>query len=306
VGRTLRINADAADAAPVFRALASKPRLRILDLLSDHVYNISEIADALEMPLSTVNLHLSALEETGLVSTEWQPAQRGRQKICARAYDSVVVELPRGKIQTEHTVEFSMPVGAYVDCEASPTCGLINEAEIIGLLDDPASFYEPDRIRAQLVWFHFGYVEYRFPNRLLPGHTLKNLQLSLEVCSEAPLHHEDWPSDITVWINGVELGFWTSPRDFGGQRGLLTPEWWESWNSQYGLLKIWRVSEQGSFVDDVRISDVRLGDLNLLEQPTISVRIGVKQNAERVGGINIFGSQFGNYAQDIVLRLRQR
>lgn len=303
--RTLQINADAVNTTQVLRALASKPRQRILELLSDNIYNIREIADALDMPQSTANLHVTALEEAGLVKTEWMPAQRGRQKMCARAYDSIIVQLPRGKSRAEHLLEYSMPVGAFVDCTVTPTCGLISAEQIIGLLDDPASFYEPNRVNAQLLWFHFGYVEYRFPNRLLPNKTIESLQLSMEVCSEAPLHHEDWPSDITIWINDVEIGDWTSPRDFGGRRGVLTPEWWESWNSQYGLLKIWQVNGEGSFVDDQRISDVRLQDLNFADSDTISVRIGVKPDAERVGGINIFGSRFGNYPQDIVLRLRQ-
>ncbi len=303
--RTLQINADTVHTTQVLRALASKPRLRILELLSDHIYNIREIADALDMPQSTANLHVTALEEAGLVKTEWMPAQRGRQKMCARVYDSIVVKLPHGKARAEHLLEYSMPVGAFVDCKVTPTCGLVSASQIIGLLDDPASFYEPDRINAQLLWFHFGYVEYRFPNRLLPNKTLESLQLSMEVCSEAPLHHEDWPSDITIWINNVEIGDWTSPRDFGGRRGVLTPEWWESWNSQYGLLKIWQVNDEGSFIDDQRISDVCLQDLHFFDSDTISLKIGVKPDAERVGGINIFGSRFGNYPQDIVLRLRQ-
>jgi predicted transcriptional regulator len=36
----------------------------------------------------------------------------------------------------------------------------------------------------------------------------------------------------------------------------------------------------------------------------IPVRIGIKDGASNVGGINLFGSQFGNYPQDIVLRQR--
>lgn len=70
---------------------------------------------------------------------------------------------------------------------------------------------------------------YRCPNRLPPGAQVDSLSLSLEICSEAPMHHLDWPSDITLGINGVELGTWTSPSDFGGVRGRLTPLWqWES------------------------------------------------------------------------------
>ena len=79
-----------------------------------------------------------------------------------------------------------------------------------------------------LLWFHHGYVEYRFPNRLAAGAEVESLELSCELCSEAPLHHDNWPSDITVWLNGLELGSWTASADFGGQRGALTPSWWEA------------------------------------------------------------------------------
>jgi predicted transcriptional regulator len=36
---------------------------------------------------------------------------------------------------------------------------------------------------------------------------------------------------------------------------------------------------------------------------SITVRIGVKEDAEHVGGINIFGRGFGNYDQDLMMRL---
>jgi predicted transcriptional regulator len=268
--------------------------------------NVSEIAEALDVPLSTANLHIKGLEDAGLLLTELKPASRGLQKVCARAYETVVIQLPRSRSLDQNTAEFSMPVGAYVDCSVTPTCGLASETGIIGLFDDPASFYEADRVNAQLLWFHYGYVEYRFPNRL-PSHTrLDSVNLSLELCSEAPLHDANWPSDITVWINNVEVGTWTCPADFGGQRGVLTPKWWESWNSQYGLIKLWQVSNEGSYVDGLKLSSTTLPELQILKHDYIAVRIGVKPDANHVGGINIFGSRFGNYPQDILLSFRYR
>lgn len=304
-GRTLRMPADTPEAKQTLKALASEPRLRILELVSHQLHNVSEIAEALEVPISTATRDINILEEAGLLRSELKPASRGLQKMCMRVYDTILIELPaRDGSSEEQEIELSMPIGAYADCEIVPTCGLTSESGIIGLFDDPASFYEPDRVRAQLIWFHQGYVQYRFPNRLPAQVAVDNLRLSLELCSEAPLHHDDWPSDITVWINNVEIGTWTSPADFGGQRGTLTPDWWESRNSQYGLLKVWQVNGEGSFVDGLKVSSVRLEDLKLTEGETISVKIGIKEDVEHVGGINIFGSQFGNYPQDIVLSMR--
>lgn len=305
--RSLRIAADTPQAKKVLKALASEPRLRMLELLSDRLYNVSEIAEALEIPLSTANRDIAILEEAGLLHTELTPASRGLQKMCNRIFDVILIELPSTHTPSARAaVEVSMPVGAYVDFQVTPTCGLASETGIIGLFDDPASFYEPERIKAQLLWFHHGYVEYRFPNRLPPKTDPLTLRLSLEVCSEAPTHHEDWPSDITLWINDVEVGTWTSPADFGGKRGLLTPEWWGTRNTQYGLLKIWQVNGEGSFVDGMKVSEVRLSALKIIEQSFISVRIGVKAEANHVGGVNIFGRDFGNYPQDIVLSMSHR
>lgn len=303
-GPILQINAQDGNAKTVLKALASEPRLQVLDLLKDRVLNVSEIAEALDMPLSTANLHIKGLEEAGLLKTELQPGTRGLQKTCAHVYHTIVVQLPRADSEQEQAVELTMPVGAYVDCDVTPTCGIAGETGIIGLFDDPASFYEPERVQAQLIWFHHGYVEYRFPNRLPPKVTIDSLQISMEICSEAPLHHDNWPSDITMWINGVEIGTWTSPRDFGGQRGALTPDWWEEWNSQYGLLKVWQINGRSSFVDGLKLSDVSLADLKITERDFISMRIGVKPDAEHVGGLNLFGRRFGNYPQDIVMRIR--
>jgi predicted transcriptional regulator len=145
-------------------------------------------------------------------------------------------------------------------------------------------------------------VEYRFPNRLPPNVLLNDIEVSFEACSEAPLHHADWPSDITVWIANVELGTWTCPADFGGERGSLTPEWWDTQNSQYGLLKVWKVTNNGTFVDGLQVSKVTLHNLSLKPGDPIPVRMGIKETAPNIGGMNLFGSKFGNYPQDIILR----
>jgi len=290
----------------VFKALDSINRIRILRYLSDKMASVSEIASVLEIPFSTAALHIETLVEAGLIRTEFEPASRGLQKVCVRMYDKIVVDLPVVEKPAEQAVEQSMPIGAYVDCQVTPTCGLLSESGIIGLLDDSASFYEPERLNAHLLWFHQGYVEYRFPNRVPAATHPDSLHLSMEICSEAPLYNLDWPSDITLWINEVEIGTWTSPADFGGERGRLTPEWWTERNTQYGLLKFWHVNESGSQVDGMAISNVKIADLKLNQARFISVRIGVKPDAEHVGGLNLFGSRFGNYPQDIVLRIGYR
>ena len=96
--RTLLLQMDKAQSErsiEVAKALGSAQRVRILDFLQNRVANISEIAEALEMPLSTANLHLNVLEEAGLIRSEIIAASRGVQKICARAYDVIIIQFPR-------------------------------------------------------------------------------------------------------------------------------------------------------------------------------------------------------------------
>lgn len=286
----------------VTKALGSGTRLQILRFLGTHTCTVLEIAEVLGLPQSTATLHINILEKAGLITTDLQSAKRGVQKVCARAFDRIVIQLPSDLDPQETVIRYAMPIGAFSEADLAPTCGLLSETGIIGQLDDPASFYEPDRMKAQLLWFRHGYVEYRFPHRQPQYHRLDALELSFEVCSEAPLHHENWPSDISIWINGVEIGVWTCPADFGGERGLLTPTWWDTNNTQYGLLKLWKVNHHGCYVDGVKVSQVTLTDLQIGSGGTISVKIGVRPEARHVGGINLFGSQFGNYPQDILLK----
>ena len=293
-------------AAEIFRALASDTRVAILRYLGDRVVAVNEIAKDMALPSSTATMHIAVLERAGLLHTELRPASRGLQKVCARTYDELIFDLPRGVHRSQDAVDIEMPIGGFSEFDVEPTCGLVSSTGLIGFLDDPAAFYEPARLEAQLLWFRAGFVEYRFPNRVPPGARVDSLQLTAEVCSEAPLHDLDWPSDIAVWINGVLLGEWTCPSDFGGQRGRLTPSWWEAKDSQFGVMKRWLVTARGTTIDGMRLSGVDLDALHLTPGDPIAVRIGVRPDAENVGGINLFGRGFGNYPQDLGLRLEYR
>lgn len=300
----VQITKDKENAFTILKSLTSKIRLNILDLLKDKKFNVSDIAKKLGIPQSTVSTNLKFLEEAGLVKVEIAPGKKGVQKLCSPCYEEIVFQLPsmeRGP--QENTIEVEMPVGLYTDFKVGPPCGLCSKDKIIGFLDVSASFHEPARSTASLIWFERGFVEYKFPNNLPVNKELKKIEVSMELSSEVVGTNKDWPSDITVWINGVETGNWTSPGDFGDKRGKLTPEWWKLAGSQYGLLKRWSVSKEGTFVDGVKISEVKIVDLGIKNHTSIKAKIGIKEDAENIGGVNIFGSSFGNYAQDIVMRL---
>lgn len=295
---------DAEESFDVLDALASKTRLQILKLLSDRKMNVNEIAETLQLPQSTVSTNISVLERAGLLTVESVAGKKGAQKLCAVPYDEVVVYLPSIKKEVaQNIIEVAMPVGLYTDFEVNPPCGLCSTEGIIGLLDVPETFLNPKRAVASLVWFARGYIEYKFPNNLPANADLQWLELSLELSSEAIVKSSNWPSDITLWLNGVEVGTWISPGDFADVRGKFTPNWWKSAGSQYGLLKNWRVTPDGTFLDGTPLSNVTLTNLNLRAHTSVKVRIGIKEGATNIGGVNIFGHGFGNYAQDIVMRM---
>lgn len=300
---------DPEDGMKVLRGLASPVRIRILKLLHEcGRLNVNDISRRLELPQSTVATNIQVLEKTGLVATETINARKGQQKICSARYDEILVRFDsQAGRRDDNLVEVSMPLGLFTSAEVSAPCGLCSTAGILGLLDVPDSFLDPSRVQAALVWFGRGYVEYKFPNnaRLLKA-GVESVEFSMELSSEVPGTNLDWPSDITLWVNDVRAGTWTSPGDYGDKRGVYTPTWWKLKGSQYGKLKTWRIGEAGTFVDGVRISDVTIEDLDLAQHHSIRMRIGIDRRALHPGGVNIFGRGFGNYDQDIVMRLYLR
>lgn len=286
----------------VTHALSTRSRVDILRLLISQNLNIVEIAEALKLPVSTVASNIKVLEAARLINTELLPASRGAMKVCSRNYDDIHIALnlekaiPKGDIQV---YEVDMPIGHYSDCEVSPTCGMANGEGMIIREDEPASFYHPKHVGAQIMWFRKGYVEYLMPLEIPAEAVIESLELSMEMCSEAPNYDHNWPSDISVWINGVEIGMWTCPGDFGDRRGKLNPAWWFEWSTQYGLLKTWRVDKNKTTLDMEKISAVDLAQLNLQNSHKLRVRIGIKPDAIHQGGVNLFGRQFGDYDQNI-------
>jgi len=303
--KTIDLKIDSRDElALVAHALSTADRLKILALLNENSFSVNEIAERLKMPLSTTAICIKTLEKAGLILAEVQPGTRGGMKLCSRRIDALSIDLvPGGKADRVKSRVICMPIGAYSECRVTPSCGIVNQNGIVENEDDPRAFYSPSRFTAQILWFTTGYVEYRFPMSIPRGVTVRGLEISLEICSEAPNYRNDWPSDITFWINGLEVGTWKSPGDFGGRRGKLNPEWWSDASTQFGFLKKIRVDSSETSLDSDRISKIGVDDLNLGKEDYISFRIGVKDHAKNVGGVNIFGETFGDYPQNINMRI---
>lgn len=290
---------------PAMKALASPVRLEIIRMLGMRSMNVNELAEQLSIPVSTSAMNVRLLEEADIIFSEQQPGVRGTMKLCSRRLDSVSIGLvPFEKVRDAVTT-LSLPVGCYSVAEdISSTCGLASSESCIGEYDNPRSFFCPERFNAQLIWFRHGFVTFHYSMLLMSEINVKWLEISFEACSEAPMYRDPWKSDIEVAINGKPIGVWVSPSDNGGRRGLLNPPWWDDMSTQYGFLKTWRIDGSGTYLENTPVSDVTIMDLGLDAQPFIAVRIGVDAHAEHNGGINLFGKGFGDYAQDLVLRVR--
>lgn len=294
------------DGVELFKVLGSDVRVNIIRLLlKNKEMNMNEIANSLNITNGALTSHIKKLEDVGLINVTSDFIGHGNQKICRVKQERILIDImAEEEAGSAGIYEAEVPVGQYTNYSVFPTCGISTTKSLIGEVDDPRYFAHPDRIDAGILWFSKGYVEYLIPNLLPAAQKIDEITLSMELSSEAPGVNNDWPSDISFLINGVPVGVWTSPGDFGEVRGMFTPDWWFSnWN-QYGLLKMLVINRKGSFVDSLKISDVTIDQLRLDYKSTLRFRMEVKEDAGHVGGLTLFGSGFGNYSQGIKVRIR--
>ncbi|MBQ8885379.1 MAG: ArsR family transcriptional regulator [Clostridia bacterium] len=277
--------------------------MNILSLLREKgSLNFSEIAQALSLTNGNITKHLNKLLEAKLISVKLRNTSRGIEKICTLAEEKILIDLFPEEIY-EHTYEFELNAGQYSDCEIQPTCGLANTKELIGDFDEPKYFTAPARFSAGILWFTSGWVEYKFPNPVKMGETIKEIQFSVEVSSESPGAVTHYPSDISFSLNGKHLCTFVSPGEFRDRRGIVSPKWWYPEFAQYGRLKIISIDKKCNYLDGNVAGDVTLEEV-LKENPeTLTFRICVPPDAKNVGGVNIFGKGFGDFNSGIKLRV---
>ena len=289
----------------IFKALGSELRINIIKLLQEnHEMNMNELATSLGITNGALTGHIKKLEESGIIQVMTERGSHGNQKVCKVSFDKIVVDVESEENEEDQNIyNTEVKVGHYSDYEVYPTCGLATSQAIVGEVDDPRYFSHPDRINAGILWFTKGYIEYIIPNLLPSATKIDQITVSLEISSEAPGINNDWPSDISILLNDVKIGTWTSPGDYGDVQGIFTPDWWfPNWN-QYGLLKMIVINKKGTFVDGLKISDVTINEFNLDYKSTVRFKFEIEEDAKNVGGITIFGSEFGNYNQDIKVRI---
>ncbi len=289
----------------ISKALSSPERIAIMRALLYKSKGIQELSKELKMPLTSVMRHIDVLSDAQLIIINYQPGIKGHAKYCSQTILSYTVSLDISNMQTpidDYTVE--MPIGHFSHCHISTPCGINGKNATIGKFDDKSVFFMPERINAEQLWFDQGFISYNFPT---PTSDKKyhSITFSFEVCSETTYFNNDWPSDISVFINDVEVVTFTSPGDFGGRRGNYTPQYWPITSTQFGLLKKITINEDGVFLDNKSVNKkITFKDLLLFDGSAIKLTIGIKDNAKHKGGINLFGKNFGDFNQAIVMKIK--
>ena len=295
-------------AVPVFKALGSDIRIRLIQTLLEHQeMNMNELASSLGITNGALTSHVKKLEEAGILAILPEHSGHGNQKVCRINVDKILVDIASNNDSpAEDSYSIDIPIGNYFNYSVYPTCGLSTTDNLIGEVDDPRYFAHPSHVDAKILWFGRGFIDYRIPNMLPPGQKIDRLTLSFEISSEAPKFCDIWPSDITFSLNGVILGTWTSPGDYGDRRGKYNPSWWFPFLNQYGLLKKLTITPEGTFLDAEKLSDVSTGQLALTDQSVMKLRFSVLPGAEHPGGCTLFGAGFGDYNQHIRITIGYR
>lgn len=279
----------------------------IMKALLNSSQSLSDLSKTLNIPVSSMARHLDALIDAGLIHQSFQPGPKGHTKYYAQTILGFTVSLEKAKEDERNKPEYvvEMPIGMFSHCHIKAPCGILGLQGEIGGFDNPNCFFSPDRMKAECIWFDAGFISYNFPTDFPHSRILSEITFSFEICSETIYYNNNWPSDITVYINNTEITTFTSPGDFGGRRGKYTPAYWPLTSTQFGLLKRITVNSEGVFVDNNFVTDsVKFDDLKIYDGSAIKLEIGIKDDARHKGGINLFGKHFGDYPQSIVMMLK--
>ena len=294
------------EAQDAIKALSAPMRMEIMKIVSKTPgVSMNYLARTLGLTNSAITMHISKLTGAGLVKTETASGKHGTMKLVSPCHDRIIIDMLPGKEHgTQDYYLDDIRIGCFTACSVTPTCGLSTPERLIGALDDIKAFTFPEHFDAGILWFTSGYVEYGLPNHLLAGQHLKELQISFEISSEYPGFNPDYPSDIHFSLNGVSLGVWVSPGDYGGRRGHISPAWWPAELNQYGLLKTLIINREGTFMDGgQKLSAVTIDRLAIDYNSLLTFRIEVPEDTANRGGCTLFGEQFGDYNQAIRVKV---
>ncbi len=314
--KTLHIEGN--NVTKVVKALSNDIRIRILQMLFASDMNVQQIAARLNLSKTAVLTHINILEESGFIKSQVLSGSVGNQRICSCVYEKLVFDFILDKYDDEGIYyESEIPVGNFFDFEAYAPCGLATRHSIIKKWDDPSVMCDVKRVTADLAWIAFGYFEYKIPvSPLFSNQKVTGLVIEMEISAQqlvskhkmvclppymTPERITDGVSDITFWLNGVELGTQTVEAGTQAEKAVYTPAWWRTQPVHGVLVKI-EINEKGVFLGDRKVGNATYGDVCREEDPFISFRVGIKEEALHASGMTIFGEGFGRYDRQIIVK----
>ena len=178
-------------------------------------------------------------------------------------------------------------MGNFFGFDAWAPCGLASHGHIIRKWDDPSSFCDVERVNAALVWTAFGYLEYRIPvDPLFIGKRITKVKIELEI---SPHHmvrtHKalclppdipasritDDMSDVTFWVNGVEVGTQTVNLEDDRESAIYTPSWWRTLPYNGELMKI-SLNDGGCFINHRKTNPATGAEILALEERFLTLK----------------------------------
>ena len=295
-------NEDTNAIALLGRALSSPIRIEMLRLLNGKARHLSEISEIMGLQISSTAFHLKVLEDAGIITVENSTKRKGSIKFFSYGiHKKISVFFRKETINLKKLpVTLHLKIGDFIDASLDESCGIASETKAL-MENSPKKIFSPERTNAQLIWCkNSGYLTYAIPNDF-SMEDLNSVSFSMELCSETNGYNSDFPSDITFWINGVEICTWISPGDFGDHYGKFTPPWWFPESTKYGILTTVSVKQDGVYLNEQLINKkIDIDSLSLSKGNRITFTVGVKPNAKHKGGFNIFGENFGEYNQGII------
>ena len=285
-----------------FQALASETRLKIVGILKSEEKNIKELATILKLSTTIIARHINQLEEVGLITTVNLSGKRGLQRVCRLNKESILLVFDEDIEEYRNVLKFSIPIGQYTDFQITPTCGLAGLESLIGVHDDPRFFSHPDHSKAGLIWFTHGWVEYRIPSYMIDTKKIKKISFSMELCSEYPVYKEYYKSDIYFSLNDKRIAKWTASGNPGNRRGKYNPPWW-TMGSEYGEKEKIEIDQKGTYINNDIVSNYTISDLNIVWGEDMKLKITSPEITDNPGGVTLFGKGFGDYDQDIDVKI---
>ena len=130
------------EAEEIFKALSTPVRVKIMELITenDHM-SMNDLAEALGVTNSAISMHVSKLEEAGLVNIQVSSGKRGVMKLVRPSFSRLVVDVaPTAPGAPLSCYQDEISIGYYTSADVHPTCGLATSGNLIGDLDNPKVF----------------------------------------------------------------------------------------------------------------------------------------------------------------------